>query len=410
MARLSALPAGSRIVAPGNFATPYTTLGIVDQALESFRLHMLNAQPGIPDREGVYYETAFVGPAVRRHRRLSYYPARLSLVPRLFQGPLPPDAVILHTSKPQGNVVSMGIEVNVMPAALDACRRRGGLVVAQINPNMPFTHGDGVVPLSDIDLAIEVDEPLKTHTSGGPVDDDSRTIGEMIASRIDDGATVQSGIGAVPDAVLTSITNRKNLRVWTEMFSDGVLALERQGCMDQSQPITASFLFGSNELYEWADNNHRVRMLRTEKTNDPGLIANNPQMISVNTALQVDLFIQANASRIGHTIYSGTGGQTDFIVGAMHSHKGQAILALKSWHPKAKVSTIVGSLQDATTSMQMSAVVTEQGYTDVFGFTQQEQAAELITNCAHPDARSALWREAIDLGLVSYRMRKNIGD
>ncbi|WP_460766813.1 acetyl-CoA hydrolase/transferase family protein [Mariniluteicoccus flavus] len=398
-ARLSVVPNGARVVATGNFAAPGRLLSVVDGAIESFRLCMLNAQPGIPDREGIQYETSFVGPGMRRHPRLHYYPARLSLVPRLFDGPLAPDVVVLHTSAPRGQVVSLGIEVNVLPAAIEACRRRGGLVIAQVNPRMPFIQGDAIVPLADIDLAIEADEPLATHAPGA-IDDESRVIGTSIADRVGDGATLQTGIGAVPDAVLASLTGRRGLKVWTEMFSDGVLELERRGCMDAATPITASFLFGSQDLYDWAADNDRVRMLRTEKTNDPGLIAANPQMVSVNTALQVDLFIQANASRINNAIYSGTGGQTDFIVGALHSPGGQAMLALKSWHPKANVSTIVGHLKEATTSMQMSHVVTEQGIAQIFGHTQAEQAANLITHAAHPDARERLWEEGRELGLV----------
>lgn len=398
-ARLSAVPNGSRVVATGNFATPRRLLQIVDGALETFGLHMLNAQPGIPDRDGIQYETCFVGPGMRRHPRLHYYPARLSLVPRLFEGPLAPDVVVLHTSEPRGGVVSMGIEVNVLPAAIEACRRRGGLVVAQINRRMPFLGGDALVPLGDIDLAIEVEEELATHQPGA-IDDGSRVIGEAVAARVAHGSTLQTGIGAVPDAVLSSLADRRGLKVWTEMFSDGVLELERRGCLDTDVPITASFLFGSQELYDWAADNPRVRMLRTEKTNDPGLIAANPLMVSVNTALQVDLFIQANASRINGTIYSGTGGQTDFIVGALHAQGGQAMLALKSWHPRANVSTIVGHLTEPTTSMQMSHVVTEQGIAEIFGQTQSQQAANLIQHAAHPDARDQLWAQGCELGLV----------
>ncbi|WP_460741215.1 acetyl-CoA hydrolase/transferase family protein [Mariniluteicoccus endophyticus] len=398
-ARLTGVPNGSRVVSTGNFAAPMTLLGIVDRSMEAFHLAMLNAQKGIPDREGIQYESPFVGPGMRRHPRLHYYPARLSLVPRLFDGPLAPDVVLLHVSPPRGGVVSLGIEVNIMPAAIEACRRRGGLVIAQINPKMPFTRGDALIPLSDIDLAIEAEETLATHQPGA-IDDASRVIGGAVADHVVDGATLQTGIGAVPDAVLASLTDRRGLKVWTEMFSDGVLELERRGCMDTSTPITGSFLFGTQELYDWADDNDRVRMLRTEKTNDPALIASNLLMVSVNTALQVDLFVQANASRINDIIYSGTGGQTDFIVGALHSPGGKAMLALKSWHPKANVSTIVGHLKEATTSMQMSHVVTEQGIAEIFGRTQSEQAAGLIQHAAHPDARDQLWAEGQEMGLV----------
>ena len=164
-------------------------------------------------------------------------------------------------------------------------------------------------------------------------------------------------------------------------------------------PITASFLFGSEELLDWVDGNERVRMTRTEVTNDPGRIARNPAMVSVNTALQVDLFGQANASRIQARIHSGFGGQTDFIVGALHSPGGQAVIALRSWHPKADVSTIVPLVDEPVTSFQMSTVVTEQGVAEVFGRDQHEQARQLIEHAAHPSVREELREEAVELGL-----------
>jgi acyl-CoA hydrolase len=295
-------------------------------------------------------------------------------------------------------VVSLGIEVNVMPAAIEACRARGGKVIAQTNPRMPFTYGDAIVPLSSIDMLFEAEEPLMSG-SHGTLDDTSRDIGDRIAARIRDGSTLQMGIGAVPDAVLNALSGRKGLRFWTEMFSDGVLALDRAGALDPDTPLAVSFLFGSDELYTWIDGNPRVRMVRTEVSNDPGLIAQQPQMTSVNSALQVDLFAQANASRINARIYSGFGGQTDFIVGALHSPGGQAFIALRSWHPKADVSTIVPLLDEPVTSFQHTAVVTEQGVAEIWGRSQDEQARNLITQAAHPDVREELFEEAAALGL-----------
>ncbi len=203
---------------------------------------------------------------------------------------------------------------------------RSGRVVAVINDQMPYTYGDALVPVEWVDVAIEVSEPLPAHDPATP-DDDSRAIGERVAARVSDGSTLQMGIGGVPDATLNALTGRRGLRIWTEMFSDGVLALDRVGALEPHHPLTASFLFGSRELYDWLDGNHRVRMMRTEHTNDPGLIAQQRKMTSVNTALEVDLFGQANASRINARIYSGFGGQTDFIVGALHSAGGQSFIA-----------------------------------------------------------------------------------
>jgi acyl-CoA hydrolase len=256
-----------------------------------------------------------------------------------------------------------------------------------------------VVSLDDIDALIEVDVPLASPPRM-PVDEASARIGELVSSRVADGATLQAGIGAVPDASMAGLRDRRGLRVWTEMFSDSILGLEEAGALDQDHPITTSFLFGSQELYAWADGNPRVHMARTETTNDPAAIAGNHAMTSVNTALQVDLFGQANASRIGAKIYSGFGGQTDFIVGALHSRAGQAMIALRSWHPRAQRSTIVPLVDEPVTSFQMTAVVTEQGVAGVFGHDQKAQARNLIEHAAHPDVREELWEEAHALSLA----------
>lgn len=395
---LRRLPEHPRVVVSGNHATPWHTLGLLDAALSSYRLWALNGQLGLPDRDGVTLETSFVGPGMRRSPRLSYVPSRLSLVPTLFGSVLAPDAVVLHTTRPRHGRVSLGMEVNVLPAAIEAVRARGGLVVAQVNRHVPWTYGDAELDLSTIDVLVEADEPL-AHATRVPIDDESAHIGSLVADRVPDGATVQAGIGAVPDATMHGLARRRGLRIWTEMFSDSVLALERTGALDAAVPITASFLFGSEELIAWVDGNERVQMARTETTNDPGRIARNPAMVSVNTALQVDLFGQANASRIDTRIHSGFGGQTDFIVGALHSPGGQAVIALRSWHPKADVSTIVALVDEPVTSFQMSAVVTEQGVAEVFGQPQQEQARQLVEHAAHPSVRDDLAEEAVALGL-----------
>ena len=396
---LGGLPPDPRVVVSGNFASPHTAIGVLDKVVAGYRLHALNAQPGLPDREGVVLETAFVGPGMRRSPRLAYVPSRLSLVPKLFGATLPPDVVILHTSRVHDGTVSMGMEVNILPAAVEAVRRRGGLVIAQVNERMPYTFGDGVLPVDAIDYAIEVDEPLPSPGGGG-LDDTSAAIGDLVARRVPDGATLQMGIGAVPDAVLHGLKTRRGLKVWSEMFSDGILSLDAEGALDVDTPLTASFLFGSEELYRWVDRNPRVRILRTETTNEPALIARNPAMVSVNTALQVDLFAQANASRIKARIFSGFGGQTDFIVGALHSPGGQSIMALRSWHPKADVSTIIPLVDEPVTSFQPTAVVTEQGVADIWGHDERSQARHLIENAAHPRVREELWEEAAALGLT----------
>jgi acyl-CoA hydrolase len=387
-----------RVVVAGNFATPHVLLDVVDRALPSYRLFALNAQAGLPDRDGVVHETPFVGPGVRRSPRLEYLPARLSLVPRLFARSHPPDVVLLHTTPPRAGHVSMGIEVNILPAAVEEVRRRGGLVVAQVNPRMPWTYGDGEVPTDLIDIAVEVDEELASPLPRQPGEVEA-AIGDRVASLVTDGATLQLGIGGVPDATLAGLVGRRHLRMWSEMFSDGVLALDRCGALDPDEQLVASFLFGSPDLYSWVDGNRRVRLLRTEVTNDPGVIARHPRMTSVNSALQVDLFGQANASWVGGRIYSGFGGQSDFVVGALHAVDGLAVVALPSWHPKADRSTIVGTLDGPATSFQHSWVVTEQGAAAIWPGTSADQARHLIA-VAHPDARPGLECEAAARGLV----------
>jgi acyl-CoA hydrolase len=396
---LTGLPENPRVVASGNFAAPDVLLAALDETVPEYRLHMLNAQKGLPDRKGVEYETTFVGPGMRKHPRLVYIPCRLSLVPELYRDHYRPDVVLLHTSARRHDTVSLGTEVNVLPAAIEAVRERGGLVIAQANPKMPYTYGDAQIYENEIDFLIEVDQPMATHTPK-PLDDTSKEIGQLIAARVHDASTMQLGIGAVPDAVLASLTKHRDLRIWTEMFSDGVLELHRQGCLDNDIPLTASFLFGSQDLYDWVHLNKRVRMLRTEKTNDPGQIARQARMTSVNGALQVDLFDQANASRVKGEIYSGIGGSTDFIVGALHSRGGQSFMALLSWHPKANVSTIVPHLKDPVTSVQHSYVATENGLAQCFGRSQRTQALNLIEHAAHPDARDQLREQAGEMGLL----------
>jgi len=393
------LPPGARVVASGNFAAPHSVLDRLDKACQQFVLHMLNAQPGIPARDGIGYETCFVGPAMRDSAALHYVPARLSLLPELFGSTLRPDVVVLHTSPPVDGYVSLGIEVNVLPAAVEAARRHGGIVIAQVNPRMPYTYGDAELPVELVDYGFEAEEGLRTVTPS-LIDDTAGVIGERIGRRIGSGATLQLGIGSVPDAALRALLAHRRLKVWSEMVSDGVLGLERRGVLDVQVPITASFMFGSDELYAWAHRNPRLRMQRTETTNDPSRIAAQVEMVSINSALQVDLFAQVNAARRRSRIYSGFGGQTDFVVGALHSHGGQALIALRSWHPKAKESSIVPMVEEPVTSFQPTSVITEQGVAELLGRDERVQAANLIEHAAHPRVREELWEEAAALGLA----------
>lgn len=392
-----------RVVTSGNAAVPHTLLALVDSVVPRYRLNILNAPKGIPVRDGVIPETSFVGSGMRHSPTLAYVPARLSMVPTLFSRTLHPDIVLVHTSKPIAGKVSLGIEVNVIPAAIEAVRRRGGLVLAQVNETMPYTYGDGEYELDFFDGWIEADDVLARPASTPPTGERAESaavIGDYCASRVQSGATLQLGIGEIPDATLPGLTRLRDLGLWTEMFSDRLLTLHRAGALDPERYLIASFMAGSEELLTWVDQNKQIRMLRTETVNSPANVARQPGMTSINTALQVDLFAQANASRRKARIHSGFGGQTDFIVGALHAPGGQAIMALRSWHPKANVSTIVPLIEEPVTSFQPSVVITEQGVAEVGGRTERAQARAIIDNAAHPSVREELWEEAGYLGLA----------
>jgi len=387
------------VVVSGNFATPWELVRLADATLPSWHSFVLNPQPGWPCRDGFVIDTPFVGPGARCDPRLEYLPMRLSLVPRLFDSLWPPDVVLIQTSPPRAGKVSLGIEVNILPAAIERVRQRGGLVVAQVNPHMPYTEGDAEVDIADIDLALEAELPLSSPPLEPP-DAMSAAIGEQVARYATDGGTVQLGIGLVPDTAAHHLRSKRRLGVWSELVSDGTLQLEQAGALDSDRPICSSFLFGSQELYAWADNNPRLVMRRTEVMNNPGLIATLPAMLSVNTALQVDLFAQANASYVRGSIYSGFGGQPDFVEGALHSEGGHAVIALRSWHDKSDTSNILPVLGVPACSFQHSVVVSEQGSAEIFGRSQYDQARLLIEQVADPRSRTHLWDAAEDLGLA----------
>jgi len=301
----------------------------------------------------------------------------------------------LHVAPPRHGLLSLGVEVNILPAAIESARARGGLVVAQVNPRMPYTFGDALLPVDEVDLAIESDTSVgELHRADAT--DVQRVIGEHVASLVGDAATLQLGIGAIPDATLAALGNRRELHIWSEMISDGVMHLEHAGALSD-KPLTTSFAAGSAEFYAWLDGNPQLAFARTERTNDPAVIARQPAMTSINAALQVDLFAQANASYVRGRIYSGFGGQTDFVVGALHSAGGRAVIALQSWHEATSTSTIVDHLPSPATSFQHSYVVTEHGVATIWGRPQREQAHELIESAAAPQARELLRSQAAEL-------------
>src|SRR5271166_184691 len=261
-----------RIVLSGNSATPFTLVRALTQALETCRVFQLNAQYDFAPHHSFICETPFVGPGMRHTPMLDYLPMRLSLVPRLFDTVRRPDAVLLHTSLPRDGKVSLGIEVNVLPAAIEQTRARGGLVLAQVNPHMPYTFRAGEIPLDSIDGLLEVDQPLTSPAAHGS-EEAATAIGERVAAFATDGTTLQLGIGLIPTVAARMMSRRHGLRVWSEMISDGVMDLDHAGALDPEAPIYTSFLIGSPELYRWADRNEQLRMLRTETVNDPARIS-----------------------------------------------------------------------------------------------------------------------------------------
>jgi acyl-CoA hydrolase len=387
-----------RIVVSGNFATPVSLLKALVESRERCRIFQLNSQYDIKTHPGVICETPFVGPGMRDDPMLDYLPMRLSLVPRLFEAARPVHAVLIHTSLPRNGKVSLGIEVNIVPAAIAAARRIGGLVLAQMNPQMPYTFGDAEVPLDAIDGALEVDEPLPSPPENRN-DDTAQAIGERIAHFATDGSTLQLGIGQIPAVAATMMAGRHSLRVWSEMISDSVMGLADAGALDGRVAVVASFLAGSPALYAWANGNDRLRLLRTETVNDPARIAAHPRFLSVNAAMQVDLFAQANASFVHNRIHSGFGGQPDFVAGALHSAGGHAVIALHAWHDGTDTSTVVPVLTNPVTSFQHSAVVSEHGCAELFGRSEGAQAQVLIDQVADPMARVQLAEAAARLGL-----------
>ncbi len=391
-------PSEPRVVISGNSATPRTLVQALLAARERCRVFQLNAQSGFSDNTSFISETPFVGPGVRCDPMLDYLPMRLSLVPRLFSTVRPVDAVLIHTSLPHEGKVSLGIEVNILPAAIEQARARGGLVIAQMNSRMPYTFGDGEIRLDLIDGALEVDAALATPPVVKP-SDAAQIIGERIARFAEDGTTLQLGIGLIPTIAATRMSHLHLLRVWSEMISDGVLALDQAGALDPDHPVTTSFLVGTQELYGWADRNLGVRMRRTETVNDPSRIAAHRTMLSVNAAMQVDLFAQANASFVEDRIHSGFGGQPDFVSGALHSKGGHAVVALHAWHDKTDTSTVVPILTNPVTSFQHSAIVSEHGCAELFGRSQHSQAQLIIEQVADPRARPQLAEASARLGL-----------
>jgi acyl-CoA hydrolase len=344
----------------------------------------------------------FVAANVRRaveEGRADYLPVFLSEVPSLFRtGILPLDVALIHVSPPDRHgFCSLGVSVDVARAAVQTART----VIAQVNPRMPRTHGDGLIHVDQIDAMVEVDEPIYEQPPS-VLTDQERAIGRHCAELVDDGATLQIGIGAIPQATLAALGDHHRLGIHTEMISDGVVDLVEKGVVTGEAKrvhpgkVVAGFAIGSKRLYDFLDDNPLVAMLDMAYVNDTAVIRRNPKVTAINSAIEVDITGQVCADSIGDRQYSGVGGQMDFIRGAALSEGGKPIIAVPSV-TAAGESRIVSMLRPAagvvTTRAHVHFVVTEHGIADLFGKNLRQRAAALIA-IAHPSHRDALAAEA----------------
>jgi acyl-CoA hydrolase len=331
-----------------------------------------------------------------------YVPVFLSEIPLLFRNNiLPLDVALIHVSPPdQHGYCSLGTSVDIVRSALQSARH----IIAQVNKQMPRTHGDGVIHQSQIHAMMEIDMPLPEVNYSAKTDETSLQIGKHIAGLIDDGATLQMGIGAIPDAVLTCLTNHKDLGIHTEMFSDGVVPLVNSGVItnrykeNHRGKIVTSFVVGTNKVYDFVNDNPLVSFLDIDYVNDTHVIRKNPKVVAINSAIEIDITGQVCSDSIGTYHYSGVGGQMDFIRGAALSPGGKPIIALKS-STKEGFSKIVPFLRKGagvvTTRAHVHYVATEFGVVNLFGKNLQ-QRAKALRDIAHPDHREAIDREIFE--------------
>lgn len=406
---VSHVRSGHRVFVQGGSATPNALLrALCGRArelrdVEFIHLHTMGDAPHLnPDfRECFRVTNLFVGQNARGVmdlERVDYLPCFLSEIPNLFRsGRKPLDVALLHLSPPDPHgFCTLGTSVDVARAAFES----SDLVIAQINQQMPRVHGDAYIPVSELDAYIEIDEALPS-TAPGPLNDVERAIGRHVSALVEDGACLQIGIGAVPDAVLAALTGHRNLGVHTELWSDGTLALLRSGAVDNSRKTVhpgktvSGFIIGSKAVYDYIDDNPSVIQLGIDTVNDPSVISRNTRVTAINSAVEIDLTGQVCADSIGHRIISGVGGQMDFMRGASLSEGGKAIIALPS-RTHSGVSRIASSLRPGagvvTTRAHVHFVVTEYGAVDLYGKTLNDRARSLI-GIAHPQDREKLTRE-----------------
>lgn len=344
-----------------------------------------------------------------------YTPIFLSDIPRLFKsGRLPLDVCLIQVTPPdQHGQCSLGVSVDIVKSAIE----NASLVIAQVNPNMPWTHGDTTLDIRELDLLVPSDEDI-IEVPPAEVTDVTRQIAEYVAALVDDGATLEVGIGKIPHSLLTFLSHKKELGIHTEMITDDIIPLVEAGVVTGTRKstergkIVASFCLGTRKLYDFI-NNHPIFSFRpSEYVNDPNVISQQYKMTAINTALEIDLTGQVCSDSIGDKFFSGVGGQVDFNRGAAHAKDGKAIIALPSTARGGNVSRIVtrltGGAGVVTTRADVHYVVTEYGAAYLHGKSVQERALALIS-IAHPKFRADLMREAIEARYLSTELAEKEG-
>ena len=413
------ISSGDRVFLTGNCSVPAALMeALVERApeVEDVELaHPLTVGPapwGEPAVEGhLRANSMFLGHNLRRslwEGRSDYTPVLLSEFPLLFKnGVLPVDVAFAHLSPPgEDGTCSFSLETGLAKTPVESA----DVVVAQVNTNMPRIPGDTFIHVDDIDYIVEANEPLQEYRmTANPDDPVIEAIAQQIVGLIPDGATLQMGIGAIADAVLPHLAHLKDLGIHTELFSDGVMQLVEQGIVTGARKmlhpgkIIAGFILGSKELYRWLHNNPLVELHPTEYVNDPCVIGQNHRQVAINGAIEVDLTGQVCADSLGPRIYSGVGGQMDFIYGASRSEGGVSVIALPSTAKAGARSRIVPTLTEGagvvTTRNHVHWIVTEYGAANLYGKSIRQRVEALIS-IAHPQFRDKLRHAANDLSYI----------